>query len=158
MQLSAISIILCVFFFVICCFIPESPRYQAFCDMKRKHTYDFEKAVKLHNLWSEEDLQRKSIVDLFDELKKLNLLSLIGLILVEQFIGGISILFYMKHFARLTGEWAGKYPKTRRSVKIINLWTFRTALAFSSIGFYLRKAPAQAMIKFDYAKLQKVEI
>lgn len=126
--------------------------------MKRKHTYDFEKAVKLHNLWSEEDLQRKSIVDLFDELKKLNLLSLIGLILVEQFIGGISILFYMKHFARLTGEWAGKHPKTRRSVKIINLWTFRTALAFSSIGFYLRKAPAQAMIKFDYAKLQKVEI
>lgn len=69
-----------------------------------KHSYDLEKAVKLHNLWSEEDLQRKSIVDLFDELKKLNLSSLIGLILVEQFIGGISILFYMKHFAQLTGK------------------------------------------------------
>lgn len=28
-----------------------------------------------------------------------------GLVLVEQFIGGISILFYMKHFAKLTGEY-----------------------------------------------------
>lgn len=72
--------------------------------MTFKNTYEFEKAVKLHNLWSEEDLQRKSIVDLFDELKKLNLLSLIGLFLVEQFIGGLSILFYMKHFAKLSGE------------------------------------------------------
>lgn len=68
------------------------------------HTSDFEVPVKLRNLWSEKDLQRKSIVDLFDELKKLNLLSLIGLILVEQFIGGVSMLFYMKHFAQLTGE------------------------------------------------------
>lgn len=103
MQLSAIAITLSLFFFMICCLIPESPRYRAYCDMRFKHTYDFEKAVKVHNLWSEEDLQRKSIVDLFDELRKLNLLSLIGLILVEQFIGGISILFYMKRFAQLTG-------------------------------------------------------
>lgn len=102
MQLSAIAITLSVSFAFICCLIPESPRYQAYWDMKYKHTYKFEKAVKLHNLWSEEDLQRKSIVDLINELKKLNLLSLIGLILVEQFIGGISILFYMKHFAQLT--------------------------------------------------------
>lgn len=108
MQLSVIAIILSVFFLVICCLIPESPRYQAYCDMKCKHTYEFEKATKMRNLWSEEDLQRKSIVDLFNELKKLNLLSLIGLILVEQFIGGISILFYMKHFAQLTGELRGE--------------------------------------------------
>jgi hypothetical protein len=67
----------------------------------------FEKAAKTHNLWSAEDLERKSIKDMFDELKKLNLLSLIGLILVEQFIGGVSILFYIKYFARLTGEWVG---------------------------------------------------
>lgn len=104
MQLSAIAITLSVVFTVICCLIPESPRYKAYCDMKYKHTYEFETAAKLHNLWSEEDLQRKSIVDLFNELKKLNLLSLIGLILAEQFIGGISILFYMKHYARLSGE------------------------------------------------------
>lgn len=102
MQLSAIAIILSSFFFVICCLIPESPRYHAYCELK--HTYDLDKTTKLRNLWSAEDLQQKSIVDLFDELKKLNLLSLIGLILVEQFIGGISILFYMKHFAQLTGE------------------------------------------------------
>jgi hypothetical protein len=111
MQLSVIAIILSTFFFFICCLIPESPRYLAFCDMKFKHTYDFEKAVKLHNLWSEEDLQQKSIVDLFNELKKLNLLSLIALILVEQFIGGISILFYMKHFAKLTGKCTAKSDK-----------------------------------------------
>lgn len=104
MQLTAIAITISTFFFFICCLIPESPRYQAYCDTNSRHTYEFEKAVKLHNLWSEEDLQRKSIVDLFNELKKLNLLSLIGLLLVEQFIGGISILFYMKHFAQLTGE------------------------------------------------------
>lgn len=73
--------------------------------MKYNDTFKCEKTVKLHSLWSEEDLQRKSIVDLFTELKKLNLLSLIGLLLVEQFIGGISILFYMKHFAQLSGEY-----------------------------------------------------
>lgn len=56
------------------------------------------------NLWNDEDLQSKSIFDLFAELKKRNLISLIGLILVEQLIGGISILFYMKHFAQLTGK------------------------------------------------------
>lgn len=104
MQLSVIAILFSFLFFVICCLIPESPRYQAYCDMHDKQSYQFDKAVKIHNLWSVEDLQRKSILDLFDELKKLNLLSLIGLFLVEQFIGGISILFYMKHFAQLTGE------------------------------------------------------
>lgn len=56
------------------------------------------------NLWNDEDFQSKSIYDLFTELKQRNLISLIGLILVEQLIGGISILFYMKHFAQLTGE------------------------------------------------------
>jgi hypothetical protein len=62
-------------------------------------------AIKIrNNLWIEEDLERKSITDLFVELRKLNLSSLIGLILVEQFIGGISILFYLKYFAQLTGE------------------------------------------------------
>lgn len=100
--LSVLSIGLSLFFFIICLLIPESPRYNAYCDLK--YSYDLEKAVKPHNLWSEEDLQRKSILDLFVELKKLNLLSLIGLILFEQFIGGISILFYMKHFAQLTGK------------------------------------------------------
>lgn len=71
----------------------------------REHSYDFEKAMKMRsNLWSEEDLQSKSIFDLFAELQKRNVISLIGLILVEQLIGGISILFYMKHFAQLTGE------------------------------------------------------
>lgn len=104
MQFSAIAIIYSILFFVICGLIPESPRYQAYCDMEYKHTYDLEKVVKLHNLWHIEDLQQKSIVDLFCELKKLNLLSLIGLILVEQFIGGVSVLFYMKNFAQLTGE------------------------------------------------------
>jgi hypothetical protein len=86
-----------------------------------KHTDDFNKAVKLHNLWSAEDLQPKSIVDLFDELKKLNLLSLIGLILVEQFIGGISILFYMKHFAQLTGELKKQGQKREKLLRIIHL-------------------------------------
>lgn len=71
----------------------------------------------MHNLWSEEDLQRKSIVDLFNELKKLNLLSLIGLILVEQFIGGISILFYMKHFAQLSGKSSHRLVSRERSSK-----------------------------------------
>lgn len=104
MQLSAIAIALSASFSIICCLIPESPRYQAFRDMKYKDTQDFEKAEKLHNLWTEEDLQRKSILDLINELKKLNLLSLIGLILVEQFIGGISILFYMKYVATLSGK------------------------------------------------------
>jgi hypothetical protein len=112
MQLSVITIILSSFFFVICCLIPESPRYHAFCEMK--HTYDSNKMVKLHNLWSVEDLQRKSILDLFNELKKLNLLSLIGLILVEQFIGGVSILFYMKHFAQLTGNSKKQARKQRK--------------------------------------------
>lgn len=86
--------------------------------MKYKHTYEFAKALKLRNLWGEEDLRRKSIVDLFNELKKLNLLSLIGLILVEQFIGGISILFYMKHFAQLTGELTKKKGERKRSARI----------------------------------------
>lgn len=113
MQLSVMAIILSLFFFVICCLIPESPRYRAYCDMKYKHTYEFAKALKLRNLWGEEDLRRKSIVDLFNELKKLNLLSLIGLILVEQFIGGISILFYMKHFAQLTGELTKKKEREK---------------------------------------------
>jgi hypothetical protein len=91
-------------YFIICCLLPESPRYQLYCDAFQKHSNDFESATKMRNLWSEEDLQRKSIIDLFIELRKLNLLSLIGLVLVEQFIGGIGILFYMKHFAQLTGE------------------------------------------------------
>jgi len=99
---ATLSVTLSLFYFIICCLIPESPRYQAVQDSER--SYDLEKAVELNNLWSVEDLQRKSIVDLFAELKKLNLLSLIGLVLVEQVIGGISILFYMKHFAQLTGE------------------------------------------------------
>lgn len=77
----------------------------------------------MRNLWSEEDLQRKSIVDLFNELKKLNLLSLIGLILVEQFIGGISILFYMKHFAQLTGE-LGESLDSRRLLEVDSLEFF----------------------------------
>lgn len=68
---------------------------------------DSVKAMKLHNIWGKEDLQRKSISDMFVALKKLNLLPLMGLILVEQFIGGISILFYMKKFAQLTGT--GKF-------------------------------------------------
>lgn len=74
--------------------------------MIREQSYDFEKATaKMNsNLWNEEDLQPKSIFDLFDELKKRNVISLVGLILVEQLIGGISILFYMNHFAQLTGE------------------------------------------------------
>lgn len=128
MQLSAIAILLSMFFFVICCLIPESPRYQAYCDMTFKHTYEFEKAVKLHNLWGEEDLQRKSIVDLFDELKKLNLLSLIGLFLVEQFIGGISILFYMKHFAQLSGE---SIDKGKRAASL----TFKLFFRFPPLSF-----------------------
>lgn len=120
MQFSAIAITLSVSFSIICCLIPESPRYRAFCDLEYKHTYDFEKAVKLHNLWSEEDLQRKSIVDLLNELKKLNLLSLIGLILVEQFIGGISILFYMKYFSQLSGKshrWLKGSTQTSKHLK-----------------------------------------
>lgn len=121
MQLSVIAISLSSFFFVICCLIPESPRYHAYCEMK--HTFEYDKAVKSHNLWSAEDLQRKSIVDLFDELKKLNLLSLIGLILVEQFIGGVSILFYMKHFAQLTGELGNLSQKWKRLEWFIHLWT-----------------------------------
>lgn len=104
-QLSVVAILLSIFFFVICCLIPESPHFVAYSDMKYKDTFECEKTVKLHSLWSMEDLQRKSIVDLFTELKKLNLLSLIGLLLVEQFIGGISILFYMKHFAQLSGKY-----------------------------------------------------
>lgn len=139
MQLSFIAITLSIFFFVICCLIPESPRYQAYCDSNFRHTYEFEKAVKLHNLWSEEDLQRKSIVDLFDELKKLNLLSLIGLLLVEQFIGGISILFYMKHFAQLTGEFKDKAGKGgTRMDKIINLWLFLTSFVFFIVYWLLQ--------------------
>lgn len=113
MQLSAIAIFLSIFFFIICCLIPESPRYQAICDLNFARTFEFDKTTaKIHNLWSEEDLQRKSIVDLFNELKKLNLLSLIGLILVEQFIGGVSILFYMKHFAQLSGKFTDKESLT----------------------------------------------
>lgn len=104
MQPAVLAIALTSIFFLLCCFLPESPRYLAYCEMKSKDT-DFAKEVELHSIWGKEDLQRKSILDLFDELKKLNLLPLMGLILVEQFIGGISILFYMKHFARLTGEW-----------------------------------------------------
>jgi hypothetical protein len=86
---------------MICCIIPESPHYHAYSELKKNH--DLDKTVKIHNLWSAKDLERKSIKDVFDELKKLNLFPLIGLILVEQFIGGVSILFYMKHFAHLTG-------------------------------------------------------
>lgn len=105
--------ILSVVYFIICCLIPESPRYQHYCDARKEHDYDFTKTSKMtrsnsscsRNLWNDEDdLQQKSIYDLFGELKKHNLISLIGLILVEQLIGGISILFYMKHFAQLTGE------------------------------------------------------
>ncbi|CRK89024.1 CLUMA_CG002519, isoform A [Clunio marinus] len=103
LQHSWIVFALALLFFVICCLIPESPRYQAFREMEVENTYDFEKAVRLHKLFNVEDLQRKSLKDLFNELKKLNLLSVIGLFLVEQFIGGISILFYMKHFSQLTG-------------------------------------------------------
>lgn len=67
---------------------------------------DFTKEAKGQStsIWDKEDLRRKSIKDLLDELRKLNLMPLMGLILVEQFIGGISILFYMKHFGKLTGE------------------------------------------------------
>lgn len=76
-----------------------------YCEVRKEDSYDIEKAMKMNvNLWSEEDLQSKSIFDLFAELKRRNLISLIGLILVEQLIGGISILFYMKYFAQLTGE------------------------------------------------------
>lgn len=82
--------------------------------MKYKDTFKCEKTVKLQSLWNVKDLQRKSIVDLFTELKKLNLLSLIGLLLVEQFIGGISILFYMKHFAQLSGKYLSEiYNKSK---------------------------------------------
>lgn len=97
------AIALSVFYFILCCFLPESPRWLAYCEMKSKDI-DSVKAMKLHNIWGKEDLQRKSIADLFAELKKLNLVPLMGLILVEQFIGGISVLFYMKYFAQLTGE------------------------------------------------------
>lgn len=104
-HLSIISMIISLLYFIICCLIPESPRYQFYCEVRREHSYDFEKATKMNsNLWNDEDLQSKSIFDLFAELKKRNLISLIGLILVEQLIGGISILFYMKHFAQLTGK------------------------------------------------------
>lgn len=98
--------IVSIFYFIICCLIPESPRYQSYNEKIREQSYDFEKAEKKMNcdLLNEEDLQQKSIFDLFSELKKRNIISLVGLILVEQLIGGISILFYMKHFAQLTGE------------------------------------------------------
>lgn len=108
LHLSIISMIISFLYFIICCLIPESPRYQYYCEVRREHSYDFEKAMKMNisNLWNDddEDLQSKSIYDLFEELKKRKLISLIGLILVEQLIGGISMLFYMKHFAQLTGE------------------------------------------------------
>lgn len=143
MQPSAIAIILSFFFFIICCLIPESPRYTAFHDVQFKHTYDFEKAIKLHKLWSEEDLQRKSIVDLFNELKKLNLLSLIGLVLVEQFIGGISILFYMKHFAQLTGEWMAKRQSDRGVWKSLTFepFTLPSSLGILSLANNIRTPP-----------------
>jgi hypothetical protein len=97
--------IVSLLYFFICCLIPESPRYQYYSETMREHSYDFEKAMKMNrNLWSKEDLQPKSIFDLFAELKKRNVISLVGLILIEQLIGGISILFYMKHFAQLTGK------------------------------------------------------
>jgi hypothetical protein len=101
--ISVMSIGLSCVLLIASCFLPESPHYRAYCEMKKSH--DFEKTVKTFRLWSAEDVERKSIKDMFVELKKLNLLSLIGLILVEQFIGGVSILFYIKYFARLTGEW-----------------------------------------------------
>jgi hypothetical protein len=100
---AVMAIALSTFYFILCCFLPESPRWLAYCEMKSKDI-DSVKAMKLHNIWGKEDLQRKSIADLVAELKKLNLVPLMGLILVEQFIGGISVLFYMKHFAQLTGK------------------------------------------------------
>jgi hypothetical protein len=104
LHLAITSVIFSLLYFIICCLLPESPCYKYDCDTSRAPCHDTEKDVKLCHLWNEQDLQRKSITDLFVELRKLNLSSLIGLILVEQFIGGISILFYIKYFAQLTGE------------------------------------------------------
>jgi hypothetical protein len=96
------SMIMSLLYFIVCCLIPQSPRYQSYCELKRD---DYEKAMKMNgNLWNDEDLKPKSIFDLYAELRKSNHISLIGLIVVEQLIGGISILFYMKHFAQLTGK------------------------------------------------------
>ncbi|KAG5670321.1 hypothetical protein PVAND_000597 [Polypedilum vanderplanki] len=117
LNLSIASLICSLIYFIICCFLPESPCYKYYCDISRKQQChnddDMEKDVKLCHLWNEEDLEQKSITNLFAELRKLNLSSLIGLILIEQFIGGISILFYIKYFAQLTGgtisaEWISK--------------------------------------------------
>lgn len=72
--------------------------------MLQKHIGDAEKEKGLYNPWSEEDLQQKSFKDLFVKLQKSNLLWLIGLIVIEQLVGGISILFYIKYFAKLTGK------------------------------------------------------
>jgi Sugar (and other) transporter len=102
LHLSIMSMIMSLLYFIVCCIIPQSPRYQCYCELKRD---DYEKAMKVNsNLWNDEDLKPKSIFDLYAELKKSNHISLIGLIVVEQLIGGISILFYMKHFAQLTGK------------------------------------------------------
>lgn len=55
----------------------------------------------------------KNHLQIFVELQRLQILSLIGLIMIEQLVGGISILFYIKYFAQLTGgissvEWITK--------------------------------------------------
>lgn len=97
--------------------IPESPRYQAYCHHHESLNFrDVESnAIKKQNvLWTHEDLQRKTVCNLISELREKSLCSVIGLIFFEQFIGGISILFYMKKFAVLTGSFiSSQFTRTR---------------------------------------------
>ena len=109
MLLGVLPINVCIFYFIICLFIPESPRFEAYCSYRESLIFQDAKENAIqkqlpHVLWTHEDLQRKTVDNLLSELKKTKLLSVVGLILFEQFIGGISILFYMKKFAILTGS------------------------------------------------------
>lgn len=62
-HLSIMSTVFSLLYFVICYFIPESPRYEYYCEVSRKQKCDVGNN-KLHNTWNEEDLQQKSFADL----------------------------------------------------------------------------------------------
>jgi hypothetical protein len=46
------------------------------------------------------------------------------LILVEQFIGGISILFYLKYFAQLTGEFHAWFDRIKMKIFALIMFSF----------------------------------
>lgn len=102
---AKISLINATTYLGFCLFLPETQGNERFRGSPNSNNPDIENNNNNQYDSNGNNIEKQtSLKNLYTEIKKSSVLYIIGLIMIEQLIGGISILFYIKYFAQLTGN------------------------------------------------------